>query len=585
MFTRLSCFLIIITCFFITGGGVGDDAVEPSDTPAPKGMVLIPADEYQMGGSLSTMPRLREQQPPVHTVAVNAFFIDKYEVTNAQFQKFVLANPGWGKDRIDKRFHDGDYLNHWNGNDYPSGKADHPVVYVSWYAAMAYAQWVEKRLPMEREWLYAGRGGVAGKNLPWGTIPHASEANYINKVDDTTPVGEYPPNGYGLYDMVGNVWEWCLDEFQAGWYFTFPRENRPSGAISVDWVINNFTFTQTDRILRGGSWCNKPLPLDIFTVDRNGYPPTHTALNVGFRCAKAQFPTNDSAPQYVNTDTLTGHTDRVQSVAFSPEGKTLASGSNDDTVRLWDVATRRPIATLTGHTDDVMAIAFSPNGETLASASVDNTVRLWDVATRRPIATLTGHTNDVLAITFSLDRETLASASVDNTVRLWNIATRQPIVTFTDHMDAVTSVAFSPDGWPLASGHYNSIVRVWDYPVPLSDHTDAVTSVAFSPDGEILASGSYDDTVRLWGVAVRRHIATLTGHTGDVQMVAFDPDGWSLASASLDKTVRLWDTQARQTIAILTHTDAVTSVAFSPDGKTLASASSDNTVRLWQQRQ
>ena len=287
MFTRLSCFLIIITCFFITSGGVGDDAGEPSDTPAPKGMVLIPAGEYQMGGSRNAMPGNHEQ-PPVHTVAVDAFFIDKYEVTNAQFQKFVLANPGWGKDRIDKRFHDGDYLNHWNGNDYPGGKANHPVVYVSWYAAMAYAEWVGKRLPMEREWLYAGRGGVPGKNLPWGTTPYTHEANYINKADDTTPVGKYPPNGYGLYDMVGNVWEWCLDEFQAGWYFTFPRENRPSGAISVDWVINNFTFIQTDRLLRGGSWYDNPPALDIFTVDRNGYPPTHTDLNIGFRCAKSQ---------------------------------------------------------------------------------------------------------------------------------------------------------------------------------------------------------------------------------------------------------------------------------------------------------
>ena len=164
-------------------------------------------------------------------------------------------------------------------------------MYVSWYAAMAYAQWVGKRLPMEREWLYAGRGGVSGKNLAWGTIHHTSEANYwFNTVDDTTPVGEYPPNGYGLYDMLGNVWEWCLDEHQAGWYFTFPRENRPSGAISVDWVINNFTNTKTSRVLRGGSYrpSRDRFALDRFVVNRSGEPPTYASPCRGFRCARSQ---------------------------------------------------------------------------------------------------------------------------------------------------------------------------------------------------------------------------------------------------------------------------------------------------------
>ena len=321
MFKRLSCFLIIITCFFITGGGDGDDTVELPDNPSviPDGMVLIPAGEYQMGGSRNAMPG-NHKQPPVHTVSVDAFFIDEYEVTNAQFQKFVLANPDWGKGQIDRAFHNGHYLVHWNGNDYPSGKANHPVVYVSWYAAMAYAQWAGKRLPMEREWLYAGRGGVAGKNLPWGTIPYTSEANYINKAD-TMPVGEYPPNGYGLYDMVGNVWEWCLDEYQGGWYFTFPRENRPSGANSVDWVINNFKNTKTSRVLRGGSWCDKLHPLDIFAVNRNEKPPTYASPCRGFRCARGTIqepPAHPEPPPHITPE----------SIVLIPAG-TFQMGSND----------------------------------------------------------------------------------------------------------------------------------------------------------------------------------------------------------------------------------------------------------------
>ncbi len=288
-FKTFSCFFLISTCFFIAGYSetAGDDTVEPPDTPSvtPDGMVLIPAGEYQMGGSLRTMPGNREQ-PPVHTVSVDAFFIDEYEVTNAQFQKFVLANPCWGKDRIDTRFHNGNYLKHWNGNDYPSGKADHPVVYVSWYAAMAYAQWTGKRLPTEAEWEYAARGGLSGKKYPWGDGIDSSKANYDRNVKDTTAVGKYPPNKYGLYDMAGNVWEWCLDEYNEDFYFSSPRNNPLSGANSLNWVMNNFTSVKTARVLRGGSWSYTP---GYLRVASRGWPAPAFTVNIGgFRCARAQ---------------------------------------------------------------------------------------------------------------------------------------------------------------------------------------------------------------------------------------------------------------------------------------------------------
>ena len=243
-------------------------------------MVLISAGEFQMG---SNDPEAGKNQQPVHTVYIDAFFIDKYEVTNAQFQKFVLANPCWSKDRIDKRFHDGDYLKHWNGNDYPSGYADHPIVYVSWYAAVAYSQWVRKRLLTEAEWEYAARGGLSSKKYPWGDGIDNSKANYYRNVRETTPVGKYPPNGYGLYDMAGNVWEWCLDEYNKDFYFSSPRRNPLSGANSVDWVISNFTSVKTSRVLRGGSWLNSPRLLRV--AKRVGVTPTLTSLNYGFRCA------------------------------------------------------------------------------------------------------------------------------------------------------------------------------------------------------------------------------------------------------------------------------------------------------------
>ena len=197
-------------------------AKQKADAPpiSPEGMVLIPAGEFQMG---SNDPEADNDEQPVHTVSVDAFFMDEHEVTNLEYKKFVLANPRWSKGGIDARFYSGSYLKHWNGNDYPSGKANHPVTYVSWYGAMAYAGSVGKRLPTEAEWEYAARGGMAGKKYPWGDVIDSGKANYTDSgIGDTTPAGEYPPNGYGLYDMAGNVWEWCLDEYDKGFYDRSP---------------------------------------------------------------------------------------------------------------------------------------------------------------------------------------------------------------------------------------------------------------------------------------------------------------------------------------------------------------------------
>ena len=208
------------------------------------------------------------------------------EVTNAQYKKFVDANPSWGKDRIDDRYHNGFYLSHWNGNDYPSGKADHPIVYVSWYAAMTYAAWAEKRLPTEAEWEYAARGGLAGKTYPWGDSIDSRKASYDRSVGDTTAVGKYPPNGYGLYDMAGNVYEWCLDAYDEDFYRISPRENPLSGADTVDWVMTNFTSVKESRVLRGGSWYDSPG--DVRVANRGRFAPAGANNPGGFRCARAQ---------------------------------------------------------------------------------------------------------------------------------------------------------------------------------------------------------------------------------------------------------------------------------------------------------
>jgi serine/threonine protein kinase/alkylated DNA nucleotide flippase Atl1 len=285
--------------------------------------------------------------------------------------------------------------------------------------------------------------------------------------------------------------------------------------------------------------------------------------------------------------TLTGHSDSVRSVAFSPDGRTLASGGSDG-IKLWDVQNQRQIATLTGYLNSVFSVAFSPDGRTLASGSWDKTIKLWDVQRQRQIATLTGHSRWVMSVAFSPDGRTLASGSQDKTIKLWDVQSQREIATLTGHSDSVQSVAFSPDGRTLASGsgEDDDEIKLWDVQsqreiATLTGHSRSVLSVAFSPDGRTLASGSYK-TIKLWDVQSQGQIATLTGHSDWVRSVVFSPDGRTLASGDGDKTIKLWDVQSQGQIATLTgHSDSVRSVAFSPDGRTLASGSADNTIKLW----
>ena len=247
-------------------------------TTTPSGMVLIPAGEFQMGSNQSDDEKL------VHIVYVDAFYIDKYEVTNAKYKVFVSANPQWRKDRIASVYHDGDYLKHWNGNNYPTEKANHPVTYVSWYAAVAYSEWAGKRLPTEAEWEKAARGGLVGQKYPWGNYIGTTRANYDKKVGGTTFVGKYSLNSYGLYDMAGNVTEWCLDLYDADFYVSSQRQNPIAGASVLN-VTTNFKKVKTQRVLRGGAWLSVPQHTRV--TKRTKADPKLSHASAGFRCVQA----------------------------------------------------------------------------------------------------------------------------------------------------------------------------------------------------------------------------------------------------------------------------------------------------------
>jgi WD40 repeat protein/Flp pilus assembly protein TadD len=284
--------------------------------------------------------------------------------------------------------------------------------------------------------------------------------------------------------------------------------------------------------------------------------------------------------------TLKGHTDSVLSVAFSPDGRRIASASWDGTVKVWDTSAGQEIRTLVGHTGEVWNVAYGPDGHHLASASSDGTVKLWDTAAGQEFRTLKGHTGPVYSVAYSPDGHRLASASSDGTVKLWDAATGRVIRTLKGYATGV-GVAFSPDGRRIASASVDQTVKLWDTATgqeirTLVGHTNAVLSVAFSPDGRRIASASVDQSVKLWDAATGQPTLTLTGHASGVNSVAFSPDGQRLASASGDRTAKLWDAATGQEIRTLTgHASGVNSVAFSPDGRRLASASEDGTVKLW----
>jgi WD40 repeat protein/transcriptional regulator with XRE-family HTH domain len=294
------------------------------------------------------------------------------------------------------------------------------------------------------------------------------------------------------------------------------------------------------------------------------------------------------------------HTAAVQALAFSPDGRTLATGSWDGAIKLWDLEN----GTLSGgqvsllwmgqHASSIQRLAFAPDGRTLASGGDDATIRLWDAHTGMHLQTLSGQSSPVYALAWSLDGSLLASGSFDGSIRLWEMQGAQAaqldstMRIFTGHTDLVWSVAFAPDGRTLASGSFDRTVKLWDVASgevreTLAGHTGPVNAVVWSPDGSLLASGSRDQTIWLWDVERGSYRMALHGHTAVVHALAFTPDGRSLLSGSEDGTLRVWDAERGQCVRVIEgYAITLYDVAWSPNSTRLASAGSDRLVTIWE---
>jgi formylglycine-generating enzyme required for sulfatase activity len=280
---------------FLRGSAFSQVLIGKRTSATPKNMVLIHGGTFWMGTDSSAITDLLTKfnvrraeifadEVPRHSVKIGAFYLDKHEVTKKEFKKFIDKHPQWKKANIPANMHNGNYLQDWEGDNFPKGKGDYPVVNVSWYGAVAYCQSLGKRLPTEAEWEFAARGGLDNKAFPWGDEPvDKARANYsASGFGAAIKVGSYRPNGYGLYDMAGNVWEYLADEWAK-----YPA----SSETAIDPVAGGDLFDRGDsylsvntrRVIRGGSWGGSPINLRV--TYRDSHPVDGAGNHVGFRCA------------------------------------------------------------------------------------------------------------------------------------------------------------------------------------------------------------------------------------------------------------------------------------------------------------
>ncbi len=557
---------------------------------------LIPAGTFLMG-SPEADPDRRSDEIPQHTVRITEpFYLGVTEVTNAQFEQITGYNPALDINQL-----------------YGEGPS-YPVIFASWEEATAFCMKLseldignEYRLPTEAQWEYACRADATtryncGNEL--GT-EYAWFFNLDNPAGRPQPVGQKRPNAWGLHDMHGNVAEWCQDWYDSEYYARCESDD-PAGPSAP-----SPSSIGSDRVIRGGYG----MPPSCRSAARgkeweNGHNCTvgfRVALVRGTAMALAGGPTEPSEPAsppdtlsepvaVVASRTLEGHAQTVQSVAFSPDGRRIVSGSADKSIRVWDADTGHEIMTLEGHGGIVTSVAYSPDGQVIGSGNQDQTIKIWDANTGREIKSFEQRQN-VMSVAFSPNGWWIASAGsgLEQKITIWDTNTGQNLRTLeVPYYYSYDVAIFTYDGRRIIGGGIGDSTRatrhgsigLWDADtggqlMTLDGHA-IINSVAASPDGRWFASGGSDNKVRLWDMDTGEEFRTLEGHRKPVRSLAIGPNGKRIVSGSFDKTVKVWDAESGRLIGSLDgHTVCAMSVAISPDGRRIASGGYDNTVRVW----
>ncbi|ETO07071.1 WD-40 repeat-containing protein [Reticulomyxa filosa] len=284
---------------------------------------------------------------------------------------------------------------------------------------------------------------------------------------------------------------------------------------------------------------------------------------------------------------LEGHLRGVNGIQISPDGKFVASCSDDKTIRLWDLSSGKQIQVIEGNSDPVTEVQFSPDGSKIVSCSWDTIARIWDVATGKQSQTLEGHSGDITAVQFSPDGSKILSCSRDKTIRVWDLSSKHSVQILEGHSDFVFGARFSPDGSKIVSCSADKTVRIWDFPSGrkiqiIEGHSARVTVVQFSPDGSKILSCSRDRTIRIWDLETGKQIQSLEGHSADINAARFSSDCSKIVSCSDDRTIRIWDVSSGKQLQVLEgHTGDVTGVQFFPKESKILSCSNDGTIRIW----
>lgn len=293
---------------------------------------------------------------------------------------------------------------------------------------------------------------------------------------------------------------------------------------------------------------------------------------------------------FTGVHTRKAHTDYVRTVLISPDEQIVFSGSDDATIKIWELSTGKEIRTLTGHTHYVYSLAISPDGKHLFSGSGDKTIKIWHWGNGEELQTLNGHSEWVYALAISPDGHKLVSGGADNTIKIWQLSNlSSDLRTLTGHSDTIFSLAISRDGKMLVSGGNDKTIKIWELSSgqeirTLTGHSSTVFALAISPDGQTLysGSGSADSTIKIWQLNTGRQLGTLRGHSDAVRSLIISSDGKRLISGGNDKTIKIWELSTGKEIGTLTgHSGNVFSMAISPNQRTLVSGSSDKTIRIW----